>query len=131
MEPIWIGKRAVLALHAGELAKHGGLPGIRDDGALESALARPENLSAYGDPDFADLAAAYAFGLARNHAFADGNKRSSLTACVSFLRLNGVDLPVAMPDCIAVWLALAAGDLSEAALADWLRARIRPLGRSA
>lgn len=90
--PRWLLRDVVLALHAEQLAEHGGPEGMRDQGAFESALARPENLFAYGDPDTADLAAAYAFGLARNHAFTDGNKRISFAACISFLRLNGFDL---------------------------------------
>lgn len=129
MDPIWLPKRAVLALHDEQLETHGGPTGIRDEGALESALARPENLLAYGEPDVADLAAAYAFGLARNHAFVDGNKRISFVACVTFLRLNGSDIPIEdTADNIATWIALASGALSEADLAAWLRARIRPLG---
>lgn len=118
----------MLDLHARELARQGGPPGIRDEGMLDSALARPENLYAYGESDLADLAAAYAFGLAKNHAFMDGNKRASLTSCVQFLRLNGQNLVAPMDDCIATWQALAAGDIGEADLAAWLRARVVPLG---
>ena len=91
-------------------------------------MARPENLHAYGDPDLAALAAAYAFGLARNHPFADGNKRTSFSVCVTFLRRNGMDLPTVDDDNIATWLALAEGRLDEDSLADWLRARMTPLG---
>lgn len=94
---------------------------------LDSALARPENLFAYGEPDLPDLAAAYAFGLAKNHAFVDGNKRASLTTCVLFLRANGLDLPASMSDCVATWQALAAGTLGEAEFAAWLRERVAPL----
>jgi death on curing protein len=126
--PVWVPKRAVLALHGEQLRIHGGPEGLRDEGALESALARPQNLLAYGEPDLPELAAAYAFGLARNHAFVDGNKRISFVACLTFLRLNGHDLPTDDEGNIATWLALAAGTLSEADLATWLRARIRPLG---
>ncbi len=120
--------RDALAIHSEQLAQHGGLPGLRDSGALESALARPQNLHAYGDPDLASLAAAYAFGLARNHPFADGNKRTSFAVCVTFLNLHGADLPTADADNIATWLALAEGRLGEDTLADWLRARLRPTG---
>ncbi len=100
---------------------------MRDAGAFESAMARPENLHAYGDPDLAALAAAYAFGLARNRPFTDGNKRTSFAVCVTFLRRNGMDLPTADDDNVSTWLALAEGRLDEEALADWLRARMTPL----
>ena len=128
MQPVWLQKRVVLTLHAEELARTGGPSGVRDAGALDSALARPENLLAYGDPDLAALAAAYAYGIARNHAFVDGNKRASFTACVTFIRRNGYELDASDTDCITTWLALADGSLDEAALADWLRARMRQVG---
>lgn len=130
-EPRWLTKAEVLAAHERQLAEHGGPPGLRDEGLLESALARPENLLAYSEPhavDVADLAAAYAYGLAKNHAFVDGNKRASLAACTVFLLVNGYRLPVSDAENIATWLALAAGELSEADLAAWLRARVVPLG---
>ncbi|MCW6512617.1 type II toxin-antitoxin system death-on-curing family toxin [Lichenifustis flavocetrariae] len=127
VEPFWIIKGDAIAIHDRQLAEHGGPPGLRDEGLLESALARPENLSAYGDPDLADLAAAYAFGIARNHPFIDGNKRTSFGVCLVFLDLNGFDLPADDDANIATWLALAAGTVSEVELAAWLRARIVPL----
>ena len=126
--PRWLTKAEVLAAHERQLAEHGGPPGIRDKGLLESALARPENLQAYGEPDIADLAAAYAFGLAKNHPFIDGNKRASLAACTTFLLMNGYRLPVDDPANIATWIDLAAGELSESDLAGWLRMRVVPLG---
>lgn len=124
----WLTKDEALLLHERQISVHGGPTGLRDEGLLESALARPENLSAYGEPDLADLAAAYAFGLAKNHPFVDGNKRASFVACSLFLLLNGRVLPPDDDAIIATWLALAAGTLSEADMAAWLRARIRPLG---
>lgn len=126
--PRWLTKAQVLNAHERQLAEHGGPSGIRDDGLLGSALGRPENLLAYGDPDVADLAAAYAFGLARNHPFIDGNKRASLAACTTFLLMNGYRLPVDDGANIATWLALASGDLGEAELSDWLRDRVVPIG---
>jgi len=126
--PRWLTKAEVLAAHDRQLVEHGGPSGIRDEGLLESALARPENLLAYGDPDVADLAAAYAFGLAKNHPFVDGNKRASLAACTTFLLTNGYRLPVDDVVNIATWQALAAGDIGEADLAAWLRARVVALG---
>ena len=96
-----------------------GHPASVDDGLLESVLARPENLQAYGDPDVADLAATYAFGLAKNHPFIDGNKRTSLTACTTSLLLNGSRLPIDDVSNIAIWQALAAGTMTEVDLAEW------------
>ncbi|MBI1237971.1 MAG: type II toxin-antitoxin system death-on-curing family toxin [Alphaproteobacteria bacterium] len=109
-----------------QLAEHGGLAGIRDQGALQSALARPRNLAAYGDPDLAALAAAYAFGIARNHPFADGNKRTAFVAMLLFLRLHDFVLTASDEDCVITFLKLAAGELTEAALSDWIRGAIRP-----
>lgn len=123
---LWLSKDEVLILHERQISVHGGPTGIRDEGLLESALSRPENLQAYADPDVAELAAAYAFGLAKNHPFIDGNKRASFVACALFLRLNGYRLPPDDDANIATWLALASGDLSEPGLASWLRARILP-----
>ena len=124
--PRWLTKAEVIAAHERQLAEHGGPPGLRDEGLLESALARPTNLQAYGDPDVADLAAAYAYGLVKNHASADGNKRASLAACTTFLLTNGYRLPVDDAANIATWLALAAGEIGEADIAVWLRARVGP-----
>lgn len=117
----WISRQALLILHAESLAEHGGGDGIRDPGLLESALARPRNLAAYGDPDVAALAAAYGFGVARNHPFVDGNKRAALLATGLFLHLNGHRLSASQAETTLTVLALAAGDLSEDEFAAWLR----------
>jgi len=121
----WISKRALLLLHDESLAQHGGASGIRDDGLLESALARPENLAAYGAPDLAELAASYAFGLAKNHPFIDGNKRAAFLAAGLFLALNGHRLVVAQAEATVMVLDLAAGEITEAAFANWLRAHLQ------
>ena len=114
----------VLAIHDRQIAEHGGLGGVRDLGLVESALARPENLDAYGDPDAADLAAAYLFGLANNHGFADGNKRTAWVAARLFLMDNGMRLSFDRLDAIAAVESVAGGALSEAELAEWLRVRL-------
>ncbi|HET9406145.1 MAG TPA: type II toxin-antitoxin system death-on-curing family toxin [Candidatus Sulfotelmatobacter sp.] len=122
MSWIWIVDAVVLAIHEAQLAEHGGISGIRDVGLLASALARPLNLEAYGEnPDAAALAAAYAFGIARNHPFLDGNKRTAFVAMELFLELNGWVLKAKDADCISTMLALASGDLGEEGLAAWLR----------
>ena len=121
----WISKRALLLLHDESLAQHGGASGIRDDGLLELALARPENLLAYGSPDLAELAASYAYGLAKNHPFVDGNKRAAFLATGLFLALNGQRLVVAQAEATVMVLDLAAGEITEAAFADWLRAHLQ------
>jgi len=117
----WVDKRALLLLHDESLAEHGGATGIRDEGLLDSALARPLNLDAYGIPDFADLAASYAIGLAKNHGFVDGNKRAAFLATGLFLYLNGYRLQVSQADATLTMLAVAAGEMDEATFADWLR----------
>jgi len=124
----FVSRRALLLLHDESLAEHGGGAGIRDEGLLDSALARPHNLIAYGDPDAAALAAAYAFGLARNHPFVDGNKRVAFLAAGLFLALNGLRLHATQADATVTMLALAAGDLGEDDYAEWLRAHARPRG---
>lgn len=124
----WIDRRAVLLLHGESLAEHGGLPGLRNEGLLDSALARPLNLAAYGQPDLADLAAAYGGGLAQNHPFIDGNKRAAFLAVGLFLALNGYRLQATQLEATQVMLALAAGEIEEAAFAAWLRAHIAPRG---
>jgi death on curing protein len=122
---VWVADGVVLAIHEAQLAEHGGMAGIRDVGLLSSALARPLNLDAYGDnPDAASLAAAYAFGIARNHPFLDGNKRTAFVVMELFLNLNGWILTSDDADCISTLLALAAGNLSEKTVADWLREHI-------
>lgn len=127
-EPRWLGIEVILAIHDRQLAEHGGSQGLRDRGALESALSRPVNRWAYGEIDEAALAAAYAFGIARNHPFADGNKRTAWVAARLFLRLNGKSATFDSEEAIRTVLALAAGELSEEELADWFRQRI---GRTA
>lgn len=110
--------------HDAQLAQHGGASGVRDRGLLESAMARPQQLAAYGDPDLAGLAAAYAFGIARNHPFIDGNKRTAAVVSESFLIANGHRLDVGDAEVVVTFLALAAGELSEEELAAWFRERI-------
>jgi death-on-curing protein len=118
----------VIALHEEQLKEHGGPAGTRDAGLLESALARPRNLLAYGSPDLPALAAGYAFGIAKDHPFTDGNERVSLVVTELFLTLNGHSLEATDEECVLVWRALAAGALSEEQLAVWLRERLRPSG---
>ena len=117
----WISKRALLLLHAESLAEHGGGVGMRDEGLLDSALARPLNLVAYGDPDFAALAASYGVGVAKNHPFVDGNKRAALLATGLFLYSNGYKLTATQADTTITMLGVAAGEVSEDAFAAWLR----------
>jgi death-on-curing protein len=121
----WIEQAVILAIHEEQLAEHGGAIGIRDSGLLASALARPGNLANYADPDAADLAASYAFGIARNHPFDDGNKRTAFVAAELFLALNGQALDAKDSDCVAHMLALAAGDLDEVSFAAWLHPHLR------
>ena len=126
-EPVWIPKEVVLALHARQLAEHGGSDGLRDDGLLESALARPQQRWSYGTPapDLCALAASYAAGLAKNHPFLDGNKRTAHVVYRLFLKRNGLDLTASMEDrYFAIW-RLAAGEVDEAWFGEWLRANIR------
>src|SRR6266699_6024132 len=118
---VWIERSRILASQYEQLAEHGGSPGIRDAGLLDSALARPLNRAAYGKPDSADLAAAYAYGLATNHPFVDGNKRIAFIALELFLALNGYRLVIDDVNCAMCMLAVAAGTMKETALADWIR----------
>ena len=122
----FLSRRALELLHDESLAEHGGLPGLRDEGLLESALARPHQLLAYGEPDVAALAASYGFGLIRNHAFSDGNKRVAFLGTGLFLGLNGHRLVTTQADATLTVLALASGDLSEDEFAQWLRDHIQP-----
>ncbi len=124
----WIDRRALELLHDESVAEHGGLPGLRDPGLLESALARPHNLVAYGEPDVADLAAAYGVGLAKNHAFVDGNKRAAFLAIGLFLILNGQRLVTTQADATLTMLGVAAGSIDETALAAWLRQHMAQRG---
>ena len=128
---VWIEKALVLAIHDRQLSEHGGSAGVRDEGLLESALARPQQLHAYGDPapDLAGLAASLASGLARNHPFVDGNKRSAAVACEIFLELNGAWLDAEDQELYPLYLALAEGKLGEQEFAAWLRGRARTRGR--
>jgi len=123
---IWIERSVVLAVHDEQLAEHGGAVGVRDEGLMDSALGRPLNLAAYGQPDVADLAAAYGIGLAKNHPFVDGNKRTAFVAVELFLFLNGYELMASDADCVLTMLAVAAGDLDEAGFAAWIRNNVKP-----
>ena len=127
MAPIWLERDVVVSLHADLVVTFGGLAGIRDEGLLESALARPPNLAAYGEPSLCELAAAYIFGLAKNHAFVDGNKRIAFVAADVFLQLNGFELTAAEPEAVIVIRDLAAGELGEAEIAAWIATRSQPL----
>ena len=118
----WINRAVLIAVHDMQLAEHGGGAGLRDNNLLESALAKPQNLAAYGAPDAAALAAAYGYGISRNHAFVDGNKRTGLVAAELFLGLNGWQLLVTDSDCVLTMLAVAAGDITEEEFATWIRA---------
>lgn len=128
MSPVrWVPKDAVLAIHDLLLAEHGGLTGLRDEAALDAALARPRQKQRYEDPTLPELAAAYAFGIARSHPFADGNKRLALSCADVFLRLNGHRLAATEVDAVATFVELAAGDLDEAALTAWIQRHAEPL----
>jgi death-on-curing protein len=120
----WVSHRAALTAHAEQIAEHGGGAGIRDMGLFESAMARPQQLEAYGEPDAAALAAAYAFGLARNHPFVDDNKRTANVVSLLFLLKNGWRIEADDADMTVAFIALAAGELSEEELADWFRQRV-------
>lgn len=123
---VWLDEAVVWAVHESQLAEHGGPAGVRDAGLLASALDRPKNLAAYGAPDAADCAAAYAFGIARNHPFIDGNKRTAFVCMELFLALNGVQLTASDAECVLTTLAIAAGDMEETTLAAWLREHSAP-----
>jgi death-on-curing protein len=123
---IWVTPAVAMAAHAEQLVEQGGGDGVRDAGLLESAMARPQNSCAYGDPDAAALAAAYAFGIARNHPFVDGNKRTAAVIGETFLMLNGHCLAASDAELVVAMQALAAGDLSEEELADWFRHHLAP-----
>ena len=120
-EPVWLTPEIVIAIHEMQLAEHGGPAGIRDMGMLESALGRPQNKFAYGETDLAVLAAAYGFGVARNHPFIDGNKRTSLMVIYTFLGINDVEFFVPVAEFATIILDLAAGVVSEESLARWIR----------
>ena len=118
---VWIDPRAISAIHDEQLAEHGGAAGLRDANLLESALAQSMNLATYEEPDAAALAASYAVGLAKNHPFVDGNKRTAFVALELFLALNGFLLNASDVECVTTMLAVAAGEIDEATLADWIR----------
>jgi death-on-curing protein len=126
-EPAWLDLDIVLDFHAEQLALFGGLDGIRDLGLLQSALARPVNKFAYGETSLAALAAAYGFGIAKNHPFIDGNKRTALASVIVFLGLNELWLEAPQDETTAVILSLAAGEITEDVLARWITEHIRPL----
>lgn len=128
MDWVWIEATIIVAVHDMQIAEHGGGEGLRDAGLLESVLARPQNLAAYGNPDAAQLAASYGFGIARNHPFVDGNKRSAFIAAKLFLRLNGWDFVAGGTEHVSVMLRLAEGSLDEDDFAAWIRTRLQPYG---
>lgn len=123
---VWLLEETILAIHQRQIAEHGGNEGLRDEGLLASALARPQNLFASGQPapDLAALTAPYAYGLARNHPFVDGNKRTALVAARTFLLLNGANLEAGQDEKFLIFFRLAEGSISEEELADWIRMRI-------
>ncbi len=126
---IWVATSVAQAAHREQLAEHGGADGVRDLTLLESAMGRPRNLAAYGEPDAAQLAAAYAFGIARNHPFVDGNKRTAAVVSEAFLVLNGYDMSTTTDaEVVVTFVALASGELTEEELADWFRQRVAASG---
>lgn len=126
-DPVWLTRDIIVSLQGELVAEHGGLSGVRDNGLLESALARPVNLAAYGEPTLFELAAAYGFGLARNHPFLEGNKRIALASIDVFLQLNGYELIASEVEAVAIIRDLAAGDFEERALARWDEDKASPL----
>jgi len=122
----WLSEAVVIAVHGEQLAEHGGSEGIRDEGLLSSALARPQNIISYGEPTVFDLAAAYAFGIVRNHPFIDGNKRSGFLAAYIFLDLNGWELTAPEAEAVAAVLTLAKGEMDEAGFSAWLQNQTTP-----
>ena len=123
---VWLDPAVLHAVHEEQLAEHGGASGTRDAGLFASALARPENLAAYGEPDAATLAAAYGWGLARNHPFVDGNERTAFVATELFLVLNGFELTADDAACVLTMLAVASGDMAEDEFAAWVRVHLQP-----
>lgn len=127
MEHIWVDLQVVLAIHDEQVAEHGGASGVRDRGLLESALARPQSLAAYSNPDLADLVVAYAAAISRNHPFVDGNKRTAWVVAETFVELNGHEIDADDASVYPQMLALAEGRLEEKEFAAWLRPRLKPL----
>ena len=123
-EPKWVALSVVLAIHDEQLAEHGGGAGLRDEGLLESALSRPRNLFSHENADMPKLAAAYAYGICKNHPFVDGNKRTSLVVAELFLALNGLGLDATDLECVELWRSVAAGDVDEHGLALWFKRHI-------
>lgn len=121
---IWILESVAVAIHEEQLSEHGGLSGARDIKLLQSALARPQNILSYGAPDIAELAASYGYGIARNHPFNDGNKRTAFVVTELFLMLNGYDLIASDESCVTIMLKVASGDITEDEFASWIRANI-------
>lgn len=128
MSWVWLNRAVLLAAHNEQLAEHGGAAGIRDENLFDSALTRPVNLAAYGEPDAAALAAAYGVGLAKNHPFVDGNKRTAYVAMETFLLLNGFALDASDAECLLTMLAVASGILDETGFADWIRQNSSAIG---
>ena len=126
----WVNRHALLLLHDESLAEHGGASGLRDEGLLESALARPLNLALYENPDLASLAAAYGVGLAKNHAFIDGNKRAAFLAAGLFLTMNGYRLQATQSEATLTILAVAGGEMNETDFGQWIRAHIEVRAKS-
>ena len=122
---MWVADAVAVAAHAEQIVEHGGGDGVRDRGGLESAMARPRNLAHYGTPDAAALAAAYAYGIARNHPFVDGNKRTAAVVAETFLMLNGYGFDASDAELVVAFVALASGDLSEDEMAGWFRLHIQ------
>lgn len=123
-EPRWLPRGAVIAIHEEQIREHGGMPGLRDDAALDAALGRPRQQWAYTEPGIHELAASFAFGIARNHPFNDGNKRMALLACSTSLALNGHDLLADKDETVSTFIRLAAGEFDEDSLSDWIAARL-------
>jgi death on curing protein len=123
-EPTWLTRGQLEVIHAEQLREHGGSSGVRDEGLLDSALNRPKNKFAYGEQDLSMLASAYAFGIAKNHAFVDGNKRTAFMAAYVFLGVNGHELEAPEPEVVDVMNRLASGKITEAAFAEWIKAHI-------
>lgn len=123
----WLSGRVVTSIHLRQIQRHGGGHGIRDAGLLDSALARPQNAAGYGDPTAFELAASYAYGIARNHPFIDGNKRTAFVASVLFLKMSGWQVDAEQAEAAVVFIRLAAGEFSEAELAEWFRRNTKPI----
>ena len=123
---VWLSRQLILAIHDEQLAEHGGALGVRDDGLLDSALARPRNRAGYDEPDVAELAALYAIAIARNHPFLDGNKRTAYVALETFLVLNGSPFPASDADAVLMTLAMAAGEIDDDEFTAWVRDNAQP-----